>query len=305
MWSKIIQFTALHTGGIYRSCFMNLIISILRQIQYRKFVLVNLSIIYNILCSHFYKLFSYLCSDKMAVKPTKPTRLASIYSISILCMVIIGTVIAMLPTLMVRDQHQNVAFAQIATPTNKPAVIVCKDVTGTDPPEGPKVGLIKEFKINVEWERNFGPPQADADSFLLKDEQCKISTLSRSMLSFPAWDFKVTEEPNVNFVTEYIGQCEADGINSVDPELFRCTVTNIKKYSCEECFTNSLSGNKVQDLLDLIIESDLEKLCETLEAGGYTEARLRDLLKSTINNDVTINNIIECLKNAGVFPDNE
>ena len=59
----------------------------------------------------------------------------------------------MLPTLMVRDQHQNVAFAQIATPTNKPAVIVCKDVTGTYPPEGPKVGLITRFRINVEWER--------------------------------------------------------------------------------------------------------------------------------------------------------
>jgi hypothetical protein len=230
---------------------------------------------------------------------------ASIYSISILCMVVIGTVIVVLPTLMVRDLHQNVAFAQIATPTNKPAVIVCKDIKGTDPPEGPKVGLIKEFRINVEWERNFGPARPEVDSFLLKDEQCKVSTLSRSMLSFPAWDFKVTEEPNVNFVTEYISECEAEGINSDDPELFRCTVTNIKKNSCEECFTNSLSGNEVQDLLDLIIESNLEELCETLEAGGYTEARLRDLLDSTIDNDVTINNIIECLKYAGVFPDNE
>ena len=79
----------------------------------------------------------------MAVKPTKSRRLASIYSISILCMVIIGSAIATLPTLMVRDQHQNVAFVQIATPSNKPAVIVCKDVTGTDPPEGSKVGLIQ------------------------------------------------------------------------------------------------------------------------------------------------------------------
>jgi hypothetical protein len=48
----------------------------------------------------------------MAVNPMKSTGLASIYSISILGMVIIGTVIAMLPTLMVRDQHQNMAFAQ-------------------------------------------------------------------------------------------------------------------------------------------------------------------------------------------------
>ena len=72
------------------------------------------------------------------------------------------------------------------------------------------------------------------------------------------------------------------------------------KYSCEECFTNSLSVNKVQDLLDLIIESNLEELCESLEAGGYTEARLRDLLDSIINVNVTINDIIECLKNAGV-----
>jgi hypothetical protein len=241
----------------------------------------------------------------MAIELTKSTRLASIYSISFFCMVVIGTVIAILPTLMVRVQNQNVAFAQTAIPTNKPEVIVCKDVTGTDPPEGPKVGLIKEFRINVEWKRNFGPAQPEVDSFLLKDEQCKISTLSRSMLSFPAWDFKVTEEPNVNFVTEYVNECEAEGIKSDDPVLFRCTVTNIKKNSCEECFTNSLSGNKVQDLLDLIIESNLEELCETLEAGGYTEARLRDLLKSIINNDVTINNIIECLKNAGIFPDNE
>jgi hypothetical protein len=249
--------------------------------------------------------FLFNCGDKMAATPTKSRRLASIYSISILCTVVIGTVIAILPTLMVQDQHQNVAFAQIATPTNKPAVVVCKDITGTDPPEGPKVGLIKEFRINVEWERNFGPPRPEVDSFLLKDEQCKVSTLSRSMLNFPAWDFKVTEEPNVNFVTEYISECEAEGIKSDDPELFRCTVTNIKKNSCEECFTNSLSGNEVQDLLDLIIESNLEELCETLEAGGYTEARLRDLLDSTIDNDVTINNIIECLKYAGVFPDNE
>jgi hypothetical protein len=241
----------------------------------------------------------------MAVKPTKSTRLASIYSISILCMVIIGTVTAMLPTLMVRDQHQNVAFAQTEIPTNKPAVLVCKDVTGTAPAEGPKVGLITRFRINIEWERNFGPAQPEVDSFLLKDEQCKISTLSRSMLSFPAWDFKVTEEPNVNFVTKYIGECEAEGINTDDPVLFRCTVTNIMKYSCEECFTNSLSVNKVQDLLDLIIESNLEELCEALEAGGYTEARLRDLLDSIINDDVTINDIIECLKNAGVFPDNK
>jgi hypothetical protein len=241
----------------------------------------------------------------MAVKPTKSTRLASIYSISILCMVIIGTVIAMLPTLMARDQHQNVAFAQTEIPTNKPAVLVCKDVTGTAPAEGPKVGLITRFRINIEWERNFGPAQPEVDSFQLKDEQCKISTLSRSMLSFPAWDFKVTEEPNVNFVTKYVGECEAEGINTDDPVLFKCTVTNIMKYSCEECFTNSLSVNKVQDLLDLIIESNLEELCESLEAGGYTEARLRDLLDSIINDNVTINDIIECLKNAGVFPDNE
>ena len=74
------------------------------------------------------------------------------------------------------------------------------------------------------------------------------------MLTFPAWDFKVTEEPNVNFGTKYIGECEAEGINSDYPVLFRCTVTNIKKNSCEECFTNSLSGNEVQDLRSYHLE---------------------------------------------------
>ena len=57
---------------------------------------------------------------------------------------------------MVRDQHQNMAFAQTEIPTNKPAVIVCKDVTGIDAPEGPKAGLITRFRINVEWETTNG-----------------------------------------------------------------------------------------------------------------------------------------------------
>jgi hypothetical protein len=58
-------------------------------------------------------------------------------------------------------------------------------------------------------------------------------------------------------------------------------------------------------MLDLIAEASLEELCGTLEEGGYSEARLRDLLDGIDINDATVDSIIACLENAGIeFPDN-
>jgi hypothetical protein len=224
-------------------------------------------------------------------------------SLSILSIVIIGILVAMLPTFMVEDQRHNLAFAQTDIPSNKPGVMVCKDVTGLGQSEGAeaKIGSTERFRINVGWERSFGPSvPAVVNSFLLKDGQCKISTLSRSMTGFPVWDFKVTEEPKGDFNTEYAGECQAEDIESNVAQLFTCTVTNIPKVSCEECFTHFLSENKIQELLDLIIEARLEELCVTLEEGGYTEARLRDLLDGIGINDATVDSIIVCLENAGI-----
>lgn len=228
-------------------------------------------------------------------------------SLSVLSILVIGTVVAILPMLMVVNQRQNLAFAQTAIPPNRPAVMVCKDIAGLGQSEGVKTGLVNRFRINVEWERSFGPSvPAEVDSFLLNDGQCKTSTLSRSMIGFPAWDFEVTEEPMVDFKTEYAGECEVKDVESNVPQLFTCSVTNTPKVSCEECFTYFLSENRIQDLLDLIAEANLEELCVTLEEGGYTEARLRDLLDGIGINDETIDSIIVCLENAGIeFPDNE
>lgn len=241
----------------------------------------------------------------MGLDLTKPRKLIPMFSLSILS-ILLGTVVAMFPTLMVEDQHQNLAFAQTAIPSNKPAVMVCKDVTSLGQSEGAKTGLVERFRINVEWERSFGPSvPAEVNSLLLKDGQCKTSTLSQSMIGFPAWDFKVTEEPNVDFKTEYAGECEIKDIESNVPQVFTCTVTNTPKVSCEECFTYFLSKNKIQDMLDLIAEASLEELCGTLEEGGYSEARLRDLLDGIDINDATVDSIIACLENAGIeFPDN-
>jgi hypothetical protein len=225
---------------------------------------------------------------------------------SILSIVIIGTLVAILPTFMVEDQRPNLVFAQTAIPSNKPAVMVCKDVTGLGQSEKAKIGSTERFRINVGWERSFGPSApAVVDSFLLKDGQCKISTLLRSMTSFPGWDFKVTEEPKGDFNTEYAGECQVEDIESNVAQQFTCAITNIPKVSCEECFTHFLSKDKIQELLDLIIEGRLEELCVTLEEGGYTEARLRDLLDNIGINDATVDSIIVCLENAGIeFPDN-
>jgi hypothetical protein len=228
-------------------------------------------------------------------------------SLSILSIVIIGTLVAMLPTFMVEDQRPILAFAQTTIPSNKPAVMVCKDVTGLGQSEVAKTESTERFRINVGWERSFGPSvPAVVDSFLLKDGQCKTSILLRSMTSFPAWDFKVTEEPKGDFNTEYAGECQAEDIESNVAQQFTCTITNIPKVSCEECFTYFLSEDKIQELLDLIIEARFEELCVTLEEGGYTEARLRDLLDNIGINDATVDSIIVCLENAGIeFPDNE
>jgi hypothetical protein len=53
-------------------------------------------------------------------------------------------------------------------------------------------------------------------------------------------------------------------------------------------------------MLDLIAEASFEELCGTLEEGGYTEARLRDLLDEIGINDATADSIIACLENAGI-----
>jgi hypothetical protein len=53
-------------------------------------------------------------------------------------------------------------------------------------------------------------------------------------------------------------------------------------------------------MLDLIAEASLEELCGTLEEGGYTEARLRNLLDGIGINDATVDSVTACLENAGI-----
>jgi hypothetical protein len=109
--------------------------------------------------------------------------------------------------------------------------------------------------------------------------------------------FAVTENgPTSSFNTTTTGDCS--GTIAAGQHL-TCTITNTPK-TCEECFTSLLSQTQITTILGPLNfdEPDLATLC--LHFSGVTEPAVRSILIVSGIPVATVDELIACLKAAGI-----
>jgi len=115
--------------------------------------------------------------------------------------------------------------------------------------------------------------------------------------------FNVTETvPTGSFFTSsFIGDCAG---SIAAGQHLSCTIINTPK-TCEECFTSILNQTQLNTVLRVAeLSGGLPALCDILlhpnPGSGFTEMQFRDLLNTSGIPVPTQNELITCLKAAGV-----
>jgi len=106
-----------------------------------------------------------------------------------------------------------------------------------------------------------------------------------------------TNQECENLICTHPGEnatCTEEGVVVVTPT----PPTPVKK-TCEECFTNLLTQGQISEILGCT-SLNLAKLCALLEQGQISEAVLRAWLSNIGVSGTTPNELIACLKNAGI-----
>jgi hypothetical protein len=109
--------------------------------------------------------------------------------------------------------------------------------------------------------------------------------------------FNVTETRSPSFTTSFSSECS--GTITAGQHL-SCTIINTPK-TCAECFTTILNSTQIFSIQDNFGEPTLTELCRFLSTISETNFRT-DLLSFRIfrNDATTVNDLIACLKVAGI-----
>jgi hypothetical protein len=107
--------------------------------------------------------------------------------------------------------------------------------------------------------------------------------------------FNVTETALPGFTTTFSSDCSG---NITAGQHLTCTITNTA-LTCEECFTSLLTQTQITAVLAQL-GGTLPSLCTTLASGAVSETTLRMVLNNANVLGSTPNELVACLKAAGI-----